>query len=461
MRQVLAACMAALTATAIFCAAASAAPTEVNVRIEGRSETLFEGTVAAEPHGVRASSDKLAAGKVRRCDGINVNDPQNTVPGVTPTAVSADAMSLIGETFDGRWFKQYEDYFVTRFGPDSEDLAAKQQWGILVNSTYTNVGGCQYQLDNGDEVLWVYDAFSNRPELALFPEAAHYTAGKRPLTLTVKPGEAVPLEVVSYADNLENNPPAGPTRAGSAAFAGARVSPVVTGATGFQRVESLLGTTSDANGKASVTYSAGEPGWHRVKATVGTPGSETAVRSNRIDICVEGAGGAPLEGATTCAETPAADKVRTAAPTGGEVEGPETTPTELQPPAGGGQSPAKPAPAPGTGGPTSTGTRSLRLSTPTVDRKQLAKGRLRVSWKVLDAGPGIRRWTISSQAVGKKKARWITRATGAKTTAATIVLPKGAAYKLRFVVTDASGRTSTVALGKVNVPRTKHHSRHR
>jgi hypothetical protein len=458
MRQILAACVAALAITANLAGPASAAPTEINVRIEGQSETLFEGTVATEPHGVRSSSDKLAAGKVRRCDGINVNDPQNTVPGVTPTAVSADAMSLIGETFDGRWFKQYEDYFVTRFGPDAENLAAKAQWGILVNNTYTNVGGCQYQLTNGDEILWIYDAFSNRPELALFPEAAHYSAGARPLTMTVKAGEAVPLEVVSYADDLENAPPAGPARVGSSAFAGARVSPVTTGAKGFQRVESLLGTTSDAQGKATLSYTAAEPGWHRVKATVGTPGAESAVRSNRIDICVEGAGGVPLEGATSCNELPAADRARSAAPTGGEVEGPETTPpADPQPPASTVPSPT--TPAPGSQGAADTG--SLRLSTPTVDRKGLAKGRLKLSWKVLEAGPGIKRWTISSLAIGKQKAGWITRATGAKATTATIALPQGAAYRLRFVVADARGKTSTVALGKVKVPKRKIDRRHR
>lgn len=259
MRQILAACVAALTVTTISCGVAAAAPTTVNVRIEGRSETLFEGPVATEPHGVRASSDTIPAGSLRRCDGINVNDPQNTVPGVTPTAVSADAMALIGETFDGRWYKQYEDYFVLRFGPDAEDLATEADWGILVNNTFTNVGGCQYQLGDDDEVLWIYDAFKNRPELALFPEAAGYSSGPRPQTVTgVAPGEAVPLEVVAYADDLEGNPPPGPTRSGSSAFAGARVSPVHTGAKGFQLVETLLGETSDAQGKASVSFT--EPG---------------------------------------------------------------------------------------------------------------------------------------------------------------------------------------------------------
>jgi hypothetical protein len=447
MRQILAACVAALTVTAVLSGTASAAPTQIDVRIEGRAETLFEGPVASEPHGVRASSDKLEAGKLRRCDGINVNDPQNTVPGVTPTAVSADAMALIGQTFDGRWYKQYEDYFVTRFGPDAANPTTEADWGILADNTFTDVGGCQLQLGGGDEVLWIYDAFKNRPELALFPEAAGYTSGPRPLTVKgVAPNEAVPLEVVSYADDLENAPPPGPSRSGSSAFPGARVSPVITAANGFQRVEALLGSTSDGAGKASVSYA--EPGWHRVKATVGAPGAESAIRSNRIDICVEGAGSATLEGASGCDELPAADRVRVAPATGGEVEGAETT----TPPPSSQPAPA-PTPAPGTG---QADVGSLRLSAPSVGRKGLAKGRLTVTWKVLDAGPGIRRWTISSQAVGKKGARWVTRASGAEKTAATIRLPGGAAYRLRFTIVDARGETSTVSLGKVTVPRQKH-----
>jgi hypothetical protein len=59
--------------------AVQAAPTLVNVRIEGRSETLFEGPIWTEGHDVRASSDTQA----RACDGVNRLDPQNLAPGPT------------------------------------------------------------------------------------------------------------------------------------------------------------------------------------------------------------------------------------------------------------------------------------------------------------------------------------------------------------------------------------------
>lgn len=439
MNKTLATIAVAIAVLTVAVQCAQAAPTQVTVRIEGRSETLFEGPLTTEPHGVRALSDSGSG--LRRCDGINFNDPQNVAPAVTPTAASADAMTLVGQSFDGQWYSQFEDYFLTRFGPDSQDAAAPgggAYWGLLVNNTFTNVGGCQYQLDGGDEVLWVYDAFQGRPTLALFPEAAGYSSGPRPLTVTgAAPGQAVPVEVVSYADNLENTPPVGPTRLGSSPYVGAKVSPVTTAGNGFERIETATGPMTDAQGKASVSYA--EPGWHRIKATVGTPGSESAIRSNRLDICVTGGGGATLEGATSCNELPAADRVRVApTPSGGGVQGVTGTPAAAA-------SDVRTAA-------TSAGTGTLRVSVPRIDRDQLAKGRLSLSWTVQSAGPGVKRWTISSQAIGSKDARWVLRASGAKATSATIQLPRGGAYRLRFAITDLLGRTSTVALGKVRVP---------
>ena len=133
------------------------------MRIEGQSETLFEGPILTEGHDVKASSDT----KERPCDGINSLDPQNKTPGPTPTSASVDAMSLIGETFDGQWYPGYGDYFITRWGPEKEEEG--MSWGVLVNNVFTDVGGCQYQLSTGDEVLWAYNAFDHKPFLALFP----------------------------------------------------------------------------------------------------------------------------------------------------------------------------------------------------------------------------------------------------------------------------------------------------
>jgi hypothetical protein len=471
MRKVVATLIVAFLSSVLFVTAAPAAQTQVNVRVEGRAETLFEGPVLVESDGVQASSDT----EPRSCNGINTLDPENVVPAPTPTAAAADALGLIGETFDGQWYPGFDDYFITRWGPDPQNPGESAYWGILVNDTFTNVGGCQYQLDGGDEVLWVYDAFKGRPDLALFPEAAHYASGPRPLTATTGVNEPLTVEVAAYEDDGEDRPPAAPGRTGSSPFPNAEVAPVVTTAEGFERVNAKSSATvkSGGDGKATLTFA--EPGWHRVKATVAGEGGEEAIRSNRLDICVTG--GVPtkaLEGATGCDELPGADRVRVAPRIVGEVEAPTPgdgdgggsgdngggnggggsggAPGGGSPGGGspGGGSPSKATASP-TGDPSPAG--SLKVSVPKVDRKLLAKGKVRLAWKVTDAGPGVRRWTISSLTVGQRGARWVTRASGAAKTAATIRLPKGHAYKLRFAITDASGQTSTVALGKVKVPK--------
>jgi len=462
-RNLLATLCVGISSLLLLAVPAGAAPTTVNVRIEGAHETLFEGPVAVEPHGVKASSDTVQ----RSCDGINPLDPQNTVPEPTPTAASADAMALIGETFDGKWYSGFNDYFVTRFGPDAEKEG--RSWGILVNNTFTNVGGCQYQLDGGDEVLWVFNAFDFRPFLALFPAAASYTSGPRPLTATATLGEPFEVEVASYDDDAEDNPAAGPSRAGSSAFAGADVSPVTTTAKGFEKVDTSDPATVQTNsaGKAQVTFTT--PGWHRIKATVPGGGEEAAIRSNRLDVCVLGAG------ETSCGAPPAEDAVRVPPPTpeeetggkdggGGETPGgdPPIGPVGSgQPSAGDGSnsgtvgnsnagagpssSPASAAPAPKQPG-------RLRVSLPKLDRGKLKQGRVGVSWKVLEAGAGVKGWTIASRLVGAKKASFVRRASGTSASSASLRLPRGATYLLRFTIVDALGRSSEVTIGKVTVP---------
>jgi hypothetical protein len=306
----LGACALTLAATiatilAVSSSAAWATPTQVNVRIEGKTETLFEGPIWTEGHDVQASSDT----KERSCDGINPNDPQNVTPGPTPTAASVDAMSLIGETFDAQWYGGgLDDYFVTRWGPDEQSATEGAYWGILVNNVYTDVGGCQYELSRSDEVLWAYNAFASKPILALFATNEHYTSGTRPLTATAQLEEPFEVEVVSYDDHGEGQPPATPERTpgNTKPYEGADVSPAQTSTKGFEKVqtESTETVHTDAEGKANITFTA--PGWHRIKATaVNAEGEETAIRSNRLDVCV------PAAGATGCGEPPAEDQVRT------------------------------------------------------------------------------------------------------------------------------------------------------
>lgn len=304
----------------IIVPAAQATPTQVSVRIEGKSETLFEGPIWTEGHDVKASSDTQA----RPCDATN--NHQHQTPGATPTASAVDAMSIVGETFDAQWYgSSFDDYFLTRFGPDEQSIIEGAYWGVLVNNVFTSVGGCQYELGPGNEVLWVYDAFKERPFLALLPVAAGYSSGARPLTGSAELGEPFEVEVVNYADENEDTPPSTPERTGSTPEPGATVSPVHTAANGFERIETKSGPSvvTDAQGKASITFT--ESGWHRLKATVLTPqGTEAAVRSNRLDVCV------PAEGQSTCGEPLSEDKVRTPPAPEGEASE-ETSPLPIEP----------------------------------------------------------------------------------------------------------------------------------
>jgi hypothetical protein len=107
------------------------------------------------------------------------------------------------------------------------------------------------------------------------------------------------------------------------------------------------------------------------------------------------------------------------------------------------------SPAAGSSGPEVAPVR-LRLSS--LDRSRLSRGLVGVSWRVLDAGPGIASWSISSQVLGYPDARYVRRAGGSGRSAATVHLTPGA-YRLRLTVVDALGRSSTASLGRVEVPR--------
>jgi hypothetical protein len=430
---------------AIVCAsAAQATPTQVNVRIEGSGRTLFEGPILTEGHEVEATSDARA----RSCDGINLNDPENVVPGPTPTAASVDALGLIGETFDGQWDSQYDDYFLTRWGPDAQNPSDAAYWGVLVNNVFPNVGGCQYELGGGDEVTWVYDAFAARPSLALY--AAGSTSGARPLTALAQRGVPFEVEVRDFSDNSEGVPPAQPERTGSTPYEGAQVSPVEVSEKGFERPETAnpATVTTAADGKASITFTT--PGWHRIKAThFDGEGDEDAIRSNRLDVCV------PPEGELECGRPPFEDEPRTPAylEAGDEVVAGEELAAKHEEPSASTPSTAPTTATTGVAGFTATAAAgTVRVQSVHFDGLGAARGLIGVHWRLIDSGAGVASWTISSKTLGQKGAKYVSRAHGTHATSALVKLAPGIAYALELTVTDRLGRSTTSAIGHVLVP---------
>jgi hypothetical protein len=56
------------------------------------------------------------------------------------------------------WDSDFEDFFIVAIGNSAQ--TATQFWGLLLNWQFTPVGGCQQQIQAGDEVLYAFDAFN-------------------------------------------------------------------------------------------------------------------------------------------------------------------------------------------------------------------------------------------------------------------------------------------------------------
>lgn len=130
----------------------------VYLRVEGASTTIFEGWVTTVPHYITTAS-----GGTHLCDGLN--NHANANPGPTPTDALDDASNIGGFTFDGTFDAASQDYFIQTIGPDAS--TPTQFWGLLVNDKFTPVSGCQFEIKDGDQVLWAYNAFNANHFLAL------------------------------------------------------------------------------------------------------------------------------------------------------------------------------------------------------------------------------------------------------------------------------------------------------
>jgi hypothetical protein len=213
--------LTAAAAAALSLAAPSLATT-VHVRVEGSTQTLFDGDVTTSPHTVM--------GHV--CDGTNGG--ANASPGATMTGALDDA----GVSWTGTWFDSFQDFSVDRIGSDAADVGSGRFWGLLLNGKPTEVGGCQQRVADGDEVLFAYDLF----------QKAHVLRLSAPTTV-VEAGRTTDLAVV----DSQNDAP-------------------VEGA-------SVAGATTAADGHATAVFAA--PGSFTVRAE-----KPDSIRSNAVTICV-------------------------------------------------------------------------------------------------------------------------------------------------------------------------------
>lgn len=221
---------AAICFLALTAGSALATPALVTVRVEGATRTIFEGPILVEGRTITTES-----GGTHKCNGTNDGAYPKSVP--VPTAALADAAVLGRFTFNAEWYPEFEDYFVTRIAETTE--TSTEFWGTLVNYELIPVGGCEFALHNGDEVLFAFNAF----------DADHFLKLTGPL-LSVA-GHPITVKVT---DGSTGEP-----------IAGALVGPV----------NGTPGAETNTKGEATITFK--RPGLESLKAS--KPGS---IRSNGL-----------------------------------------------------------------------------------------------------------------------------------------------------------------------------------
>lgn len=231
--------LAAAVVAGVWCAPALAVPATVELRVEGATTTVFEGPVTTDGKTIDKGDG------AHPCDGTNLG--AHPAPGPTATATLDDASIKAGFSWEGGWDANYQDFLVTRIGPDAQDQVAGKYWSLAVNFSSAQVGGCQQRVVSGDEVLFAYDVFGGPPDYA-----------PKPLLKLVGPGKA---------------------RSGTETTV-----TVTNGATGAPFPgASVGGTQTGADGKAAVVLAS--PGVARLKAS-----AAGTIRSNTLQICVSSDG---------------------------------------------------------------------------------------------------------------------------------------------------------------------------
>lgn len=231
--------------------ASAAAAMSVNVRIEGSAKTLFEGPVNTEGIAASPGISTPSSGGAHPCDvKDNGSNGGFGTAAATPTTALYDAAVARALTFDASWSNSFTDFLVSQVGTDVNGGAPEfPSWGYAVNYTTAGVGGCQFQLAPGSEVLWAYNYFNLTHLLSLSgpvavnagaPFAVHVSDGQ-----TGEPISGVALGEVS--GGVTTTIPSSPT--------------------------------TDASGNATIVL--GNEGVVTLKAT-----RSDAVRSNGIVVCV-------------------------------------------------------------------------------------------------------------------------------------------------------------------------------
>jgi hypothetical protein len=234
--QSLAALLAATVALALS-APALATPVTVNLRVEGSTQTLFEGPVTTDAKSL--TKDNTGA---HPCNGTNAG--ANPQPGATMTGAMDDGITSAGLTWNGSWSSGFSDFSINGIGPDNVPASFDPYWGYFLNNVASQLGGCQQQVAQGDDVLFAFASYGSPLLLLAAPERA-------------ATGEAFQVTV------QQNDGNGGPSTAANGA--------------------NVTGATTDASGHATLSFP--DAGSHVLKAS-----RSGSIRSNAAAVCVYVAG---------------------------------------------------------------------------------------------------------------------------------------------------------------------------
>jgi hypothetical protein len=149
--------LAALLAASAALAAATpavAAPVTVNVRVEGTSQTFFEGQVTTDVHQVDGG------GGLHECDGLNGGNPNHyAAPVPTVTGAFDDASKVAPFAWSGAFDPNFDDFLIHSVNSDSDTDNSGTYWLLWRDSVSLNNGGCQEQVQNGDSVVVARSGF--------------------------------------------------------------------------------------------------------------------------------------------------------------------------------------------------------------------------------------------------------------------------------------------------------------
>jgi hypothetical protein len=170
--------------------------TKVNLRIEGKTRTFFEGPVFTCGHKVSTPS-----GGIHHCDGTN-ND-KNLCVGPTCITALDDGNKSAKFGFDATFLDGNDDFKITSIGEDK--AYGFYYWVINLNFVYVP-DGCQQKVKEGDEVLFAYKQQHATEPFYLKLTGPSQAFVSTPVTLLVTHGlDGLPISGAQVDGRLTDN----------------------------------------------------------------------------------------------------------------------------------------------------------------------------------------------------------------------------------------------------------------